>query len=234
MHIHKTIQNTSRRPYLPIGPCLFSKKIHIQVNGNQLRKQANKADAASRSQEDKATRALKKGQIQISRIHASSAVREKRRSVTLLSKAAEADVIYSDLAAAKSTRDSTRSMTKASKALDVAGRSINLERTLAMANTFVSRSEDFKLASSALEGVSRDVQMQSEGAGAEMESGLGSAEDEVDKLMERLADNAGVDLRQNLEQHETQAPREEVKQDQKQKEAEFEDGLAGRLRALRS
>ena len=52
--------------------------------------------------------------------------------------------------------------------------------------------------------------------------------------MERLADNAGVDLRQNLEQHETQAPREEVKQDQKQKEAEFEDGLAGRLRALRS
>lgn len=162
--------------------------------------------------------------------------------MTLLSKSAEADVIYSDLAAAKSTRDSTRSMTKASKALDVAGRSINLERTLAMANTFVSRSEDFKLAGAALEGVSRDVQMQSEGAGAETEggAGVGSAEDEVDRLMERLADNAGVDLRQNLEQNETQAPREEIQhgqaqgQGQKQKEAEFEDGLAGRLRALRS
>jgi charged multivesicular body protein 1 len=152
-------------------------------------------------------------------------VREKRRSVTLLQKAAEADVIYADLAAAKSTRDSTRSLAKASRALDVAGRSINLERTLAMANTFVRRSEDFKLAGAALEGVSRDVSLQ-EGEGAEEE---GQAE-EVDQLMERLADEAGVELRKDLEEHE--APKEDVKG--KQKAAEFEDGLAGRLRALRS
>ncbi|KAK2812880.1 hypothetical protein FQN49_008341, partial [Arthroderma sp. PD_2] len=66
----------------------------VQVNGNQLRKQAAKAEASARSQEDKATKAMKKGQFQISRIHASSAIREKRRSVTLLSKSAEADVIY--------------------------------------------------------------------------------------------------------------------------------------------
>lgn len=197
-----------------------------QVNANQLRKQAVKAEAASRSQEDKATRALKKGQIQISRIHASSAIREKRRSVTLLSKSAEADVIYADLAAAKSTRDSTRSLAKASRALDTASRSINLERTLAIANAFVARSEDFKLAGSALEGVSRDVQMSSESAEG--------ADEEVDRLMERLADNAGVDLRQNLAENE--APREdiEVVRAGKQREADFEDGLAGRLRALRS
>lgn len=165
---------------------------------------------------------MKKGQFQISRIHASSAIREKRRSVTLLSKSAEADVIYSDLSAAKSTRDSTRSLMKASKALDSASRSINLERTLAVANQFVSRSEDFKLAGSALEGVSKDVQMQEYGA---------EGDEDVDRLMERLADSAGVDLRQGLE--ENAAPREELIVANKQKEAEFEDGLAGRLRALR-
>lgn len=172
---------------------------------------------------------MKKSQFQISRIHASSAIREKRRSVALLSKSAEADVIYNDLAAAKSTRDSTRSLAKASKALDSASRSINLERTLAIANTFVSRSEDFKLAGSALEGVSKDVSMQEYGA---------EGEEEVDKLMERLADGAGVDLRQGLA--ENAAPSEEISagaagvKGGKQKEADFEDGLAGRLRALRS
>ncbi|KAI1914934.1 hypothetical protein LOZ53_003526 [Ophidiomyces ophidiicola] len=203
---------------------LLEAMAEVKVNANQLRKQAVKAEAMSRSQEDKATKALKKGQFQISRIHAGSAIREKRRSVTLLSKAAEADVIYSDLAAAKSTRDSTRSLVKASKALESASRSINLERTLAIANAFVARSEDFKLAGSALEGVSRDVQMAEYGA---------EGEEEVDKLMERLADNAGVDLRQNLE--ENAAPNDEIGvKAGKQKEADFEDGLAGRLRALRS
>ncbi|EAS29710.3 SNF7 family protein Fti1/Did2 [Coccidioides immitis RS] len=204
---------------------LLEAMAEVKVNANQLRKQATKAESMSRAQEDKATKAMKKGQFQISRIHAGSAIREKRRSVTLLSKAAEADVIYSDLAAAKSTRDSTRSLMKASKALDSASRSINLERTLAIANAFVSRSEDFKLAGSALEGVSRDVQM--------AEYGAEGAEDEVDKLMERLADNAGVDLRQNLE--ENAAPSDEIGvKAGKQKEPDFEDGLAGRLRALRS
>ncbi|KAL1956671.1 hypothetical protein VTO42DRAFT_6921 [Malbranchea cinnamomea] len=209
---------------------LLEAMAEVKVNGNQLRKQAARAESASRAQEEKAIKALKKGQIQISRIHASSSIREKRRSVTLLQKAAEADVIYADLAAAKSTRDSTRSLAKASRALDVAGRSINLERTLAMANTFVSRSEDFKLAGAALEGVSRDVQLQEGMAGAEGEG----AEDEVDRLMERLADNAGVDLRQHLEQSE--APREEIRSpaNKTKEDASFEDGLAGRLRALRS
>lgn len=207
--------------------------IHLQVNGNHLRKSATRAESASRSQEEKAVRAIKKGQIAISRIHASSSIREKRRGVTLLQKAAEADVIYADLAAAKSTRDSTRSLAKASRALDIAGRSINLERTLAMANTFVSRSEEFKVAGAALEGVSRDVSMQ-EGTGAIEGEGVGG-EDEVDRLMERLADNAGVDLRQNLEQSATEAPREVPPAQGKQREdAAFEDGLAGRLRALRS
>ncbi|KAK2732959.1 Vacuolar-sorting protein SNF7 [Myotisia sp. PD_48] len=197
----------------------------VKVNGNQLRKQAAKADASSRSQEDKATKAMKKGQFQIARIHASSAIREKRRYASLLSKSAEADVIYSDLSAAKSTRDSTRSLAKATKALDSASRSINLERTLAIANNFASQSETFKLAGAAMEDVSQTVQMQEYGA---------EGEEEVDRLMERLADSAGVDMRQGLAEHE--APNEELEQAEgvkSPKQAQLEDGLADRLKALR-
>ncbi|KAI5302850.1 Vacuolar-sorting protein SNF7 [Ascosphaera pollenicola] len=208
---------------------LLEAMAEIKVNGNQLRKQALKAESMSKSQETKATNAIKKGQVPVARIHAGAATRERKRHFHLLQKAAEADVIYSDLLAAKSTRDSTRSLMKASRAMENASRSINLERTLAIANQFVSRSEEFKIAGSTLEGVSRDVEMQADGAD--------EAEDEVDKLMERLADQAGVDLRQNLESN--QVPEGEAQQQQavrntKQKDPEFEDGLAGRLRALRT
>jgi charged multivesicular body protein 1 len=177
-----------------------------------------------KAQEGKATQAMRKSQFQIARIHAGSATRERKRSVTLLSKAAEADVIYNDLQAAKCTRDSTRSLAKASKALEQASRSINLERTLAIANNFLARSEDLKIAGSALEGVSRDVQMAEYGA---------EGEEEVDRLMERLADDAGVNLRESLQQNEAPSGEVSVKAG-KQKEADFEDGLAGRLRALRT
>ncbi|KAI5283515.1 Vacuolar-sorting protein SNF7 [Ascosphaera aggregata] len=209
---------------------LLEAMAEIKVNGNQLRKQAAKAEAMSKAQENKATNAIKKGQVPVARIHAGAATREKKRHFTLLQKAAEADVIYSDLLAAKSTRDSTRSLMKASRAMENASRSINLERTLAVANQFVSRSEEFKIAGSALEGVSRDVEMQADGAD--------EAEGEVDKLMERLADQAGVDLRQDLEresvpQGEATTTAQAVKSP-KQKDSEFEDGLAGRLRALRT
>ncbi|KAI5293612.1 Vacuolar-sorting protein SNF7 [Ascosphaera acerosa] len=210
---------------------LLEAMAEIKVNGNQLRKQAARAESMSKSQENKASNAIKKGQFPVARLHASAATREKRRHLTLLHKAAEADVIYSDLLAAKSTRDSTRSLLKASRAMEAASRSINLERTIAIANQFVSRSEDFKIAGSALEGVSRDVEAQTEGA--EEQAG------EVDKLMERLADQAGVDLRQDLEsdrvpQGEAAEPRAEAVSSPAAREAELDDGLAGRLKALRS
>jgi len=58
-------------------------------------------------------------------------------------------------------------------------------------------------------------------------------EEEVDRLMERLADDAGVNLRESLQQNE--APNDELSvKAGKQKEGDFEDGLAGRLRALRT
>ena len=48
---------------------------------------------------------MKQHEFQIARIHAASAVREKRRQVTLKSEAARADVIINELKAAQSTRD---------------------------------------------------------------------------------------------------------------------------------
>jgi charged multivesicular body protein 1 len=167
---------------------------------------------------------MKNHEFQIARIHAASAIREKRRQVTLKSEAARADVIINELKAAQSTRDTSRTLALASRGLDAASRSVNLEQLVGHANNFLARSEDFKIASSAIEDVAQGVSMQEYGA---------EGETEVDRLMEQLADDAGVDMRRNLE--ESQVPKEEVKVPERQGvDAEAEDGLGARLRALRA
>lgn len=171
---------------------------------------------------------MKNREFQIARIHAASAVREKRRQVTLKSEAARADVIINELKAAQSTRDTSRTLAMASRGLDAASKSVNLEHLVSHATNFLARSEDFKIASSAIEDVASGVSMQEYGA---------EGETEVDRMMEQLADDAGVDMRRALE--EDAAPETEVKvkeQPQKQgkADAEVEDGLGARLRALRA
>lgn len=133
-------------------------------------------------------------------------------------------MIINELKAAQSTRDTSRTLALASRGLDAASRSVNLEHLLAHANNFLARSEDFKIASSAISDVAQGVSQQEYGA---------EGESEVDKLLEQLADDAGVDLRMALEAD--AAPKEDVKESAtKHADAEVEDALGARLRALRA
>lgn len=166
---------------------------------------------------------MRNHEFQIARIHASSAIREKKRQVSLKAEAARADVIINELKAAQSTRDTSRTLALASKGLDAASKSVNLENLLTHANNFLARSEDFKIASSAIENVAQGVSQQEYGA---------EGEAEVDRMMEQLADEAGVDLRMALEAD--SAPKEDVKDTTKHADAEVEDALGARLRALRA
>jgi charged multivesicular body protein 1 len=195
----------------------------LQLHSNRLKKEAVRAEATFKAEKAKADKAMKNREFQIARIHAASAVREKRRQVTLKSEAARADVIINELKAAQSTRDTSRTLALASRGLDAASKSVNLEHLVAHANNFLARSEDFKIASSAIEDVAQGVSMQEYGA---------EGETEVDRLMEQLADDAGLDMRMVLE--EDNAPKEQPAKEPEAKNAEVEDGLDVRLRALRA
>lgn len=105
---------------------------------------------------------------------------------------------------------------------------MNLEHLVLHANNFLSKSEDFRIASSAIEGVSSGISLQEDGA---------EGQGEVDRLMEQLADDAGVDMRRALEEEGGGVPVGEVEGKQKeqpQAQEDVEDGLGARLRALRA
>ncbi|KAJ5692032.1 hypothetical protein N7462_001455 [Penicillium macrosclerotiorum] len=199
---------------------IFEARTNVKLHSNRLKKEAARAEATFKSEKAKADKAMKNHEFQIARIHAASAIREKRRQVTLKSEAARADVIINELKAAQSTRDTSRTLALASRGLDAASRSVNLEHLVGHANNFLARSEDFKIASAAIEDVAQGLSMQEYGA---------EGQHEVDELMEQLADDAGVDMRMVLETDET--PKNEVVQETQVKEA---DGLQDRLAALRA
>lgn len=173
---------------------------------------------------------MKNREFQIARIHAGSAVREKKRQVNLKAEAARADVIINELKAAQSTRDTSRTLALASRGLDAASKSVNLEHLLAHANNFLARSEDFKIASNAITEVAQGVSQQEYGA---------EGESEVDRMMEQLADDAGVEMRNALDAETVAAPKEDVREHAvaaagKHADADVEDALGARLRALRA
>ncbi|KAJ5767864.1 SNF7 family protein Fti1/Did2 [Penicillium manginii] len=189
---------------------IFEARTNVKLHSNRLKKESARAEATYKSEKAKADRAMKNREFQIARIHASSAVREKRRQVTLKSEAARADVIINELKAAQSTRDTSRTLPWPRGAW-----------------TPRARAEDFKIASSAIEDVAQGVSLQEYGA---------EGQHEVDRMMEQLADEAGVDMRIALEQ-DTNVPQEVKKKEAVQPvkgDAEVEDGLGARLRALRA
>jgi charged multivesicular body protein 1 len=189
---------------------------------NTLRKEAGRAGKTSDTEQKKAERAMERREFDIARIHAGSAVREKKRQIKLKQEAARAEVIINELKAVQSTRDTAFTLAMASRGLDAASKSVNLENLLAHANNFLARSEDFNIASSAIEGVAQGVTQQ--------EGGVEGQED-VDRMLQQLADKAGVDMRLALDQN--AAPKEDIR-DAGQADAEVEDVLGARLRALRA
>ncbi|KAJ9252823.1 hypothetical protein DTO207G8_4609 [Paecilomyces variotii] len=212
---------------MPRQDPIFEARAKVQWHMKRLKKEAIRAGKTSEAEEKKADRAIENREFDIARIHAGSAVREKKRQIKLKYEAAHAEVIINELKAVQSTRDTAYTLAVASKGLEAASRSVNLENLLSHANNFLARSEDFKIASNAIEEVAQGVSMQENGP---------EGQEEVDRLMQKLADKAGVDLRMTLEQD--SAPKEEVREraaaEPVHADADVEDALGARLRALRA
>ena len=118
----------------------------------------------------------------------------------------------------------TQSMAQTVKGMDVALKSMDLEKIGAVMEKFESQFEDLDVVGGYYENVAGGVESQQVGA---------EGQADVDALMARVADEAGVEMKTGLE--EGMVPSEEVgdKQNNREREA-LEEGLGDRLRALRN
>jgi len=120
----------------------------------------------------------------------------------------------------------TQSMTQVVKGMDLAMKSMDLEKISAVMEKFEGQFEDLDVVSGYYEGV----------AGGQETLGLGAeGQTEVDALMGRVADEAGIELQQEMNQEvpDTELGVKEGKQKERERDM-MEEGLGERLRALRN
>ncbi|KAJ1940306.1 Vacuolar-sorting protein SNF7 [Linderina macrospora] len=130
--------------------------------------------------------AIQKGDNESARIYASNAIRKKNESLNLIRLSSRIDAVASRVQTAVMMRQVTGSMANVVRGMDRAMESMNLEKISMVMDKFESQFEDLDVQTGYMEGAMGGV------------TTLSTPQDEVDGLMQQVADEAGLELNQEL------------------------------------
>lgn len=99
-----------------------------QFTAKSLNRQALKAGKDEGAEKAKVEKAIKQGHNDIARIHAQNAVRKQNEKLNLMQLASRVDAVAGRVQTAVTMRQVTGNMAKVVKSMDVAMKSMNLER----------------------------------------------------------------------------------------------------------
>ncbi|KAM3087921.1 hypothetical protein ACMFMG_001989 [Clarireedia jacksonii] len=159
---------------------------------------------------------MKEGHPDIAKIYAQNTIRKQNEKLNLLRLASRIDAVASRVQTAVTMRQVTGSMTNVVKGMDQAMKAMDLEKISAVMDRFETQFEDLDVATGYYENATASA------------TAVATPQEDVDRLMSQVADDAGIELKQSMETPETATP---VKLGPTEVE---EDGLGERLRALRA
>ncbi|KAH8373342.1 hypothetical protein KR009_001295, partial [Drosophila setifemur] len=169
-------------PPLPHIEHLFNLKFAVK----ELERNSKKCEKEEKLEKAKAKKAIQKGNMDVARIHAENAIRQKNQAVNYLRMSARVDAVASRVQSALTTRKVTGSMAGVVKAMDAAMKGMNLEKISSLMEKFESQFEDLDVQSSVMEGTMSDTVTTSVPQG------------DVDNLLQQVADEAGLELNMEL------------------------------------
>ncbi|KAK7512657.1 Snf7 family [Phyllosticta citriasiana] len=188
---------------------------NLKFTAKQLNRQAAKAGKDEQSEKTRLEKAMKAGHNDIARIYAQNAIRKQNEKLNLLRLASRIDAVSSRVQTAVTMRQVTGSMANVVKGMDSAMKSMDLEKISAVMDKFETQFEDLDVATGYYENATSSA------------TAVGTPQEDVDRLMAQAADNAGVEINQEL----NSATPAKAKVGPTE---EMEDGLNERLRALRN
>jgi len=187
--------------------------VQLTMTAKMLNRQSAKAHKESEVQKAKVKKAIQQGNNDIARIHAGNSIRKEQERLNLLRLSSRIDAVASRVRTAVTMRNVTGNMAQVVRGMDRAMESMNPERIAAVMEKFETQFEDLDVQSSYMENAMGST------------TATSTPQDEVDLLMAKVADEAGLELNASLTSAET--PKKIGA-----KEVE-EDKLGERLRALR-
>nr|ODN87002.1 charged multivesicular body protein 1 [Cryptococcus depauperatus CBS 7841]ODO01264.1 charged multivesicular body protein 1 [Cryptococcus depauperatus CBS 7855] len=194
---------------------LFQLKFTAKV----LQRQAKKANKDEASEKNKLKQALAKGNTDGARIYAQNAIRKKNEGLNLLRLGSRIDAVASRVETAVAMRTVTNSMGSVVKGMDKAMESMNLEKISMVMDRFESQFADLDVQTNYMESTMSDT------------TAIATPQDQVDHLMQQVADEAGLEIQHGL--GEAKVPAKEPSVGEASAAKEEDNSLAERLRALR-
>lgn len=190
----------------------------LKFTAKQLNRQATKAAKEETSERAKVKKALSQGNNDIAQLYAQNAIRKANERVNLLRLSSRIDAVALRVQTAVTMRSVTGNMTQVIRGMDKAMQSMNLERISMVMDKFETQFEDLDSATNYYETTTNNV------------SALTTPQDQVDELLNQVADEAGIEMKQGLNAASVDvlAPVPNAVSEEK------EDKLAERLRALRN
>ncbi|WVQ64337.1 uncharacterized protein L199_002499 [Kwoniella botswanensis] len=194
----------------------------LKFTAKTLQRQAKKANKDEIAEKNKLKQALSKGNTDGARIYAQNAIRKKTEGLNLLRLASRIDAVASRVETAVTMRGVTNSMGSVVKGMDKAMESMNLERISLVMDKFESQFSDLDVQTSYMESTMSDT------------TALTTPQDQVDNLMQQVADEAGLEIQHGLGEANVPVKEPAPSQTESSLGNKEEDGkLAERLRALR-
>ena len=152
----------------------------LKITAKQLQRLSKKCEKEEKEEKNKIKKALEKGNQDGARIYAQNAIRNKSNAQNYLRLSSRVDAVSARLEAAIKMQQVTGSMGKVVKGMDKALKSMNVEQISKVMEDFEQSFEDMDVRSEYVEQT-----MNSSTAAA-------TPEDEVDSLMNQVADEHGL------------------------------------------
>jgi len=159
---------------------------NLKFAAKELERNSKKCDKEEKTEKLKLKKAIEKGNMEVAKIHAENAIRQKNQSLNFLRMSARVDATASRVQSAVTTKKVTKSMEGVVKGMSAAMKSMNLEKISTLMDKFEKEFEDLDVQTSVMEGaMSQSTATNVPQAGVEM-------------LMKQAAEEAGLELNMEL------------------------------------
>mmetsp|Transcript_15072 Transcript_15072/g.33621 ORF Transcript_15072/g.33621 Transcript_15072/m.33621 type:complete len:206 (-) Transcript_15072:1433-2050(-) len=198
---------------------LENELVNLRITSKQMLRSSKKCEKNEKAAKEKLKKAIQQQNTEGARIYAQDAIREKNQALNCLRLGSRIDAVGSRLETAIRMNNVTASMKGVTKGMGKALGSMNVEQIATVMDKFESQFEDLDVRSGYMENAMNATTATSMPA------------DQVDGLIQMVADEAGLDLGAEFEQvgpvgSKVPAKKEEVKETES-------EGLESRLAALR-
>ncbi|NXK09493.1 CHM1B protein, partial [Herpetotheres cachinnans] len=172
--------------------CAAEHLFNLKFAAKELNRNSKKCDKEEKAEKAKIKKAIQKGNMEVARIHAENAIRQKNQAINFLRMSARVDAVAARVQTAVTMgKASLFSQIWVVKSMDATLKSMNLEKISALMDKFEHQFETL------------DVQTQQMEDTMSNTTTLTTPQNQVDMLLQEMADEAGLDLNMELPQGQT-------------------------------